>query len=104
MEVGGQRHAPSALPPGKRPGTHCIGGWVGPRARLDLPALSKSLYRLSNSGPKHEVKSNRNIKNETTAFLCAFTTCILMEICLVQEPATSVCYTRSVQKETELFK
>ena len=24
--VGGQRHAPAALPPGKRPGTHCIGG------------------------------------------------------------------------------
>jgi len=22
---------PAALPPGKRPGTHCIGGWVGTR-------------------------------------------------------------------------
>jgi hypothetical protein len=32
MELGGQRHAPAALPPGKRPGT---GGWVGPRAGLD---------------------------------------------------------------------
>jgi hypothetical protein len=30
--VGGQFHAPAALPAGKRPGTHCIGGWVGPRA------------------------------------------------------------------------
>jgi len=28
MGVGGQRHAPAALP-------HCIGGWVGPRAGLD---------------------------------------------------------------------
>ena len=35
MEVDGQRHAPTALPPGKRPGTHCIGGWVSPRAGLD---------------------------------------------------------------------
>jgi hypothetical protein len=35
MEVGGQRHTPSALPPGKRPGTHCLRGWVGPRAGLD---------------------------------------------------------------------
>ena len=35
MGVGGQRHAPTALPPGKRPHTHCIGGWVGPRAGLD---------------------------------------------------------------------
>jgi hypothetical protein len=26
MGVGGQLHAPAALPPGKRPGTHCIGG------------------------------------------------------------------------------
>ena len=33
--VGGQRHAPAALPTGKRPSTHCIGGWEGPRAGLD---------------------------------------------------------------------
>ena len=54
MGVGGQRHAPAALPPGKRPGTHCIGGWVGPRAGLDgcgkphlqrdsIPGLSRPL-------------------------------------------------------------
>jgi hypothetical protein len=30
MRVGGQLHAPAALPPGKRPGTHCIGGWWAP--------------------------------------------------------------------------
>jgi hypothetical protein len=35
MRVGGQRHAPAALLLGKRPGTHCIGGWVGPRVGLD---------------------------------------------------------------------
>jgi hypothetical protein len=28
MRVGGQLHAPATLPPGKRSGTHCIGGWV----------------------------------------------------------------------------
>jgi len=33
--VGGQRHAPAALPPGKRPVTYCIGAWVGHRAGLD---------------------------------------------------------------------
>jgi hypothetical protein len=27
--------APAALPPGTRPGTHCTGGWVGPRDGLD---------------------------------------------------------------------
>jgi hypothetical protein len=35
MGVGGQLHVLAALPPGRRPGTHCIGGWVGPRAGLD---------------------------------------------------------------------
>jgi hypothetical protein len=33
--VSGQHHAPTALSPGKRPGTHCIETWVGPRAGLD---------------------------------------------------------------------
>jgi hypothetical protein len=33
--VAGQPHALAALPPGKRPGTHCMGGWVGPNAGLD---------------------------------------------------------------------
>ena len=32
--VGGQRNASAALPQGKRPGTHFIGGWLGPRAGL----------------------------------------------------------------------
>ena len=27
--VGGQRHAPVTLPPGKRLGTCCTGGWLG---------------------------------------------------------------------------
>jgi hypothetical protein len=63
--MGGQRHAPAALPSGKRPGTHCIGGWVGPRPGLDgcgkshpngirssdRPARSELLFRLSYPGP-----------------------------------------------------
>jgi hypothetical protein len=35
MRVGGQLYALADLPPGKRPGTHCKGGWVGPRAGLN---------------------------------------------------------------------
>jgi hypothetical protein len=35
MGVGGQHHAPAALPTGKRPVTHCTGGWVGPRASME---------------------------------------------------------------------
>jgi hypothetical protein len=56
----------------ERPGTYCIGGWVGQRAGLyrcgksrpdrdsipDSPARSKSLYRLSYLGPKRQYFSN----------------------------------------------
>jgi hypothetical protein len=39
MGVSDQRHAPAALYlQGKDPGTHCTGGWVGPRASLDTQA------------------------------------------------------------------
>jgi len=38
--VGG-RHAPAAPYPRERPGTHCTGGWVGPRAGLDKCGKSR---------------------------------------------------------------
>jgi hypothetical protein len=43
---------PRPLYPRERLGTHCTGGWVGPRAptgirSTDRPARSQSLYRLS---------------------------------------------------------
>jgi len=34
--VGCQGHALVASPPGKNPGTHWIGGWVGPRSGLEV--------------------------------------------------------------------
>jgi len=57
MWVGGQRHAPAGL----FPGTHCVGGRVGPKNVLtcavnlaltwirspDLPVRRESLYRVS---------------------------------------------------------
>jgi hypothetical protein len=50
--MGGQHHAPAALPPGKRSGTHCLGGWVAPRAGVD--ACGKSSHRrLSIPGPSN---------------------------------------------------
>jgi hypothetical protein len=57
--VSGQQHAPAALYPQERPGTHFTGRWVGPSAgwtggksrlhrdSMDRPAHSQSLYRLS---------------------------------------------------------
>jgi hypothetical protein len=57
MRMGGQIHAPAALSPGKRPGTHCIGERVVPTGILspDLPARSQSLYRLSYRGPQLQI-------------------------------------------------
>ena len=66
----GQQHSPAALYLRDRPGTHCTGGWVGPRAGLDGRKISpptgirsltvqpaaQSLYRLSY--PDHEATIN----------------------------------------------
>ena len=38
--VSGQQHAPAALYPWERPGTHRTGGWVGPRAGLEGRKIS----------------------------------------------------------------
>jgi hypothetical protein len=53
MGVSGQRHAPAALyPRGKDPGTHCTGGWVGPRAGLDTDVRGKILSPLPEIEPR----------------------------------------------------
>jgi hypothetical protein len=41
---------PRPLYPRERTGTHCIGGWVGPRAGL-AEIEKPRLYRVSNPGP-----------------------------------------------------
>ena len=38
--VSGQQYAPAVLYPRERPGTHCTGCWVGPRAGLDGRKIS----------------------------------------------------------------
>jgi hypothetical protein len=51
--VSGQRHAPAALYRREwTHGTHCTGGWVGPRTGLDTVARGKilCLFRESNLG------------------------------------------------------
>ena len=35
LRVGGQHHVPAALPPGKNPCTHCLGGWKSARADVN---------------------------------------------------------------------
>jgi hypothetical protein len=41
MGVGSEHHAPAALPPTKRPSTHCTGGWVGLGVGLDMCGKSR---------------------------------------------------------------
>jgi hypothetical protein len=56
--VSGQHHAPAALyPRGKNPGTHCTGGWVGPRAGLDAETRRKILCLCPGSTPGRPVRS-----------------------------------------------
>jgi hypothetical protein len=66
VEVVGGQHQAWQLYPRERPGNHYTGGWVGPRAGLDVyekscptgirsqdrPACSQSLYQLSYPGPQ----------------------------------------------------
>ena len=40
-EGGGKASRPAALYPRERPGIHCTGGWVGPRAGLDWCGKSR---------------------------------------------------------------
>jgi hypothetical protein len=59
MGVSGQHHAPAVLYPGEgTPGTHCTGGWVGPRAGLDAEARGKILCLCRGSNPGHPVHSH----------------------------------------------
>ena len=46
-----QRHTPVALFPQDRPGTHCTGGWVGPRAGLNRCEKFRPPHRNSIPGP-----------------------------------------------------
>jgi hypothetical protein len=58
--VSGQRHAPAELCPGKgSPGTHWIGGWVGPRVGLDTEARGKILCLCGESNPGSKVCSQK---------------------------------------------
>jgi hypothetical protein len=58
MGVCGQRHSSAALPLGKTR-THCIGGWVHPRAGLDRCGKSRpyrDLDRADRSESLHQLR------------------------------------------------
>jgi hypothetical protein len=59
MEVRGQRHAPGALTPGKRPCTNVTEGWVRPRAG------QKGCENLAPTGIRFSVASRYIFKINT---------------------------------------
>jgi hypothetical protein len=66
MKLSGQLFSPTTLPPGEgAPGTHWMGGWVGPRVDLDAVEKRKISYpyRESNFGrsPLNPSLSRENI-------------------------------------------
>jgi hypothetical protein len=107
LDGGGWFNAtPRLLQPRERiPGTHCTGGWVGPRAGLngsenlastdfrsrDRPARSESLYRLSYPGPRPinspQPKPNTREKQKTSIMWCLDTG--------VSKPLTALRYSTS---------
>jgi hypothetical protein len=64
--------------PGERtPGTHCTGGWVGPRAGLDIEARGKILCPCRGSNPDRPVVRSSSLPELTRLPLCECNT----EIC-----------------------
>jgi hypothetical protein len=56
MGVGGELHAPAALSLGKRPGSHCRGGWVGLK-----PLSSSSFFKDYSSNQNRSPPSLCNL-------------------------------------------
>jgi hypothetical protein len=101
---------PRPLYPRGRPATHCTGGWVSPRAGLDVceksrttgirppdrPARSQSLYRLSYPVPtyapnkqttSHTVHNTHVVPNSpTTSIKFSFITKHIACVCTDGEP------------------
>ena len=115
--VRGQRHAPAALYLRERPGTHCTGGWKGPRAGLDRcgksrptgirspdrPARSQSLYRLSY--PAHPAVSYwivieclyvRNIQTALLGTLCSNHVILWFHLFLISKTEVNRVYTQII--------
>jgi len=55
--MGGYRHAPAALPPGRRPITHSTVGWVGPRASLNACEKRKPSFLAGSQTSDRKARS-----------------------------------------------
>jgi hypothetical protein len=71
MRMGGKLHAPADLPPGKRPGTHCIGGLVS-----YLFLITESIFRNEwNSSSSIRVYTPINTKMLCTREITQLNSC-----------------------------
>jgi hypothetical protein len=105
MVVGGQRHAPAALPSGKRPSTHCIGGWLGPRAALDgcrkffpywdlildCPALSNFAILTVLFRPTVDTCTLMFLETDTHGVVTYFPDCCEVTALLLAQTSTNRC-------------
>ena len=69
---GGKRHAPAALPLGKRQGIRCTGSWVGPRDGMDGRGKCRP-HRNSIAGPRslQQVAIPTELSRFTYNIMCA---------------------------------
>ena len=65
-EVSVQLHTPAVFPPWKSPSTHWIGGWVGPRASLDILKKRKVFCSCQDWNPRPSSPQRRCYANYTT--------------------------------------
>jgi len=67
--VSGQFQAPAVVPRERTPGTHCKGGWVGPRAGLDTAVAKRTnVCPYRESKPCHPVRSLVTVLTELPQF------------------------------------
>jgi len=88
---------PSCFTPRERaPSTHLIGGWVGPRASLNMVANRKNPYLCWESSPGHPVHSLVNILTELP---CLFRIFIFSHIILFLEFILDITFMSQKSKE-----
>jgi len=85
--VGGQRHAPAALPMGKRRVSHCTGGWIGLGDNLD-------------GYGKHRPHQGSNLGTSIHQRVAILTEVFRKPVCTVHEDTLNI---REVRRTEESF-
>jgi hypothetical protein len=75
MEVSSQLHTLAALPVGKNPGTHWVGGWVCPGAGLDILEKSKISFPaniLTTDRPACKLVTMSTVLSQNPQYVCMY--------------------------------